>query len=315
MLFQQSFGRRGPAATFATLAVAAVVVLSACGADSNHEGGQTNSGTAAATPTGSANEPTTAASAAPGTTTAGGASSETTGGAATGTITVFAAASLQGAFDKIGMQFDQAHPNAHVRFSYAGSSALATQINDHAPADVFASANNSNMQRVVDANHVVGQPKIFARNTLEIMVAHGNPHHIMSLSDLTNSAVRVAVCAPDVPCGSFAKEVFEKANVTVTPVSQETSVTGVVTRVSTGEADAGIVYTTDVLAGGSRVQGISIPADQNVIAEYPIAELTNAPNSAGATAFIDYVASPAGQAVLASFGFKGGENLPFKSSK
>ena len=220
-----------------------------------------------------------------------------------GTVVVFAAASLNGAFDKIGAQFEKANPGVTVKFNYAGSSSLVTSIKQGAPADVFASANTANMTAVTDGHLASGTPKVFARNQAEIMVEAGNPKKIASVSDLANPAVKVVLCAPEVPCGSLAKQVFSKASVTVKPVSEETSVSGVVTKISLGEADAGLVYVTDVKAGGGKVTGVAVPASQNVVVDYPITELGDAPNAAGAAAFMAYVLSPPGQAVLASFGF------------
>jgi molybdate transport system substrate-binding protein len=220
-----------------------------------------------------------------------------------GTVVVFAAASLKDAFDQIGKQFEQANPGVSVKFNYAGSSSLATQIKQAAPADVFASADTTNMDTVTNDNLASGSPQEFARNNLEIMVAAGNPKHIKSVAGLANSDVKVAVCASDVPCGKYTQEVFSKAGVTVHPVSEETSVSSVVTKVTLGEADAGVVYTTDVKAAGDKAAGVAIPANQNVTAEYPIVALKDAPNSDGANAFIDYVMSSAGQKVLESFGF------------
>jgi molybdate transport system substrate-binding protein len=219
-----------------------------------------------------------------------------------GTVVVFAAASLKDAFDQIGKQFEQANPGVTVKFNYAGSSSLATQIKQAAPADVFASADTTNMDTVTNDN-LASNPQVFAKNTLEIMVAAGNPKHIKSVADLANSDVKVAVCASDVPCGKYTQEVFKNAGVTVNPVSEETSVSSVVTKVTLGEADAGVVYTTDVKAAGDKAAGVAIPANQNVTAEYPIVALKDAPNKDGATAFINYVLSSAGQKVLQSFGF------------
>ena len=219
-----------------------------------------------------------------------------------GTVVVFAAASLKDAFDQIGKQFEQANPGASVKFNYAGSSSLATQIKQAAPADVFASADTTSMDTVTNDNLASGA-KVFARNNLEIMVAAGNPKHIKSVAGLANSDVKVAVCASDVPCGKYAQEVFSKAGVTVHPVSEETSVSSVVTKVTLGEADAGVVYTTDVKAAGDKAAGVAIPANQNVTAQYPIVTLKDAPNKDGATAFMNYVFGSAGQKVLESFGF------------
>src|SRR5215469_15618494 len=159
-----------------------------------------------------------------------------------GTVVVFAAASLTKAFDKIGTQFEKAHPGTTVKFNYNGSSSLTSSITQGAKADVFASADTSNMDTVTKANDAVGQPKTFAKNEMEMMVAKGNPMHITSVSSLANPAVKVVLCASTVPCGKYAAEVFSKAGVTVRPVSEETNVGGVVTKVTLGEADAGMVY-------------------------------------------------------------------------
>jgi len=230
-------------------------------------------------------------------------SSTSASGKPSGQLLVFAATSLKAAFDQIGAGFEKANPDVTVKFNYNGSSSLATSINQGAPADVFASAAPSNMKTVTDAGHASGTPKIFARNQGEIMVEAGNPHNIKSLSDLANPAIKVVVCAPDVPCGALAQAIFKSAGVTVKPVSEETNVGGVVTKVTLGEADAGIVYVTDVKANESKAAGVPIPADQNQITDYPIVQVKDAPNAKAATAFISYVLGPDGQKVLASFGF------------
>jgi molybdate transport system substrate-binding protein len=235
-----------------------------------------------------------------------GPSSGSGSGQIKGTVVVFAAASLNNAFDKIGKQFEQQHTGVTMKFNYAGSSSLATSIKQGAKADLFASANTQNMKAVTDASLATGTPKVFAKNQLEIMVAKGNPMKITSVKSLESPSVKVAVCAPEVPCGAYSKDVFQKAGVTVKPVSEETSVSGVVTKVSLGEADAGVVYVTDVKAAGDKVSGVPIPPDQNVVADYPMVKLKDASDSAAATAFMNYVDSPAGQKVLASYGFQPG---------
>jgi len=222
----------------------------------------------------------------------------------TGTLVVFAATSLTDAFNQIGQQFEAANPGLTVKFNYNGSSSLATSINQGAPADVFASAAPKNMKTVTDAGEASGTPKDFATNSGEIMVEKGNPKHIKSVSDLANSAIKTVVCAPEVPCGQVATAIFKNAGVTVKPVSEETNVGGVVTKVTLGEADAGIVYVTDVKANESKASGVTIPANENDITSYPIAQLKAAPNATAAAAFISYVLGPQGQAVLASFGFQ-----------
>ncbi len=224
-------------------------------------------------------------------------------GKPSGQLVVFAATSLNKAFDKIGSQFEKADPGVTVKFNYNGSSSLATSLKQGAPADVFASANTANMDIVTGGKLASGSPAVFARNEAEIMVEAGNPQHIKSVSNLANPDHKVVVCAPEVPCGALATKVFKKAGVTVKPVSEETNVSGVVTKVSLGEADAGIVYVTDVKAGGSKIAGVPIPAGQNEVADYPIVQLKDAPNTSAAAAFIKYVLGPDGQKVLASFGF------------
>ena len=224
-------------------------------------------------------------------------------GKVSGTVVVFAATSLTDAFNKIGAQFEKAHPGVTVKFNYNGSSSLATSITQGAPADVFASAAPANMKTVTDAGDAAGTPQVFTRNTGEIMVEKGNPKKITSVKDLANPAIKVAVCAPQVPCGAVATAIFKNAGVTVKPVSEETNVGGVVTKVTLGEVDAGIVYVTDVKESEGKATGVPIPANQNDITEYPIVQVKGAPNATAGKAFISYVLGPDGQKVLASFGF------------
>jgi len=220
-----------------------------------------------------------------------------------GDLTVLAAASLTAAYNEIGQDFTKAHPNAKVTFSFGGSATLVTQILQGAPADVFASADQPNMQKLVDGGLADGKPAVFTQNKLQIVVQAGNPKKIAGLADLANPNLVVDLCAPAVPCGSYAAQAFARANVRVTPKSQEQDVKSVVTRVSLGEADAGIVYTTDVKAGGPSVAGVDIPADQNVVASYPIVRVKGTRNPTTANAFIDWVVGAMGQKVLAQYGF------------
>jgi molybdate transport system substrate-binding protein len=215
-------------------------------------------------------------------------------------IKVFAAASLTAAFNKLGSDFTAANPDAKVTFNFAGSQALATQIQQGAPADVFASADTRNMDKVKDR---VGAPNVFASNLLQIVVEKGNPKGVKGLSDLARGDLKVVLAAPDVPAGKYAKQALDKQGVSVKPVSQEDNVKAVVTKVSLGEADAGIVYVTDVTAGGDKVQGVDIPTDQNVTATYPIATVKASKNQSQAQAFVDLVQSDQGQQVLKSYGF------------
>jgi len=225
------------------------------------------------------------------------------GGEQTGAVTVFAAASLAAAFQSIGSAVGGA--NRRPEFSFAGSSTLVAQIQQGAPADVFASADLPNMQKLVDGGLVGGSPRVFAINRLQIVVAAGNPKRITSLADLGRPGLVVVLCAPAVPCGRYAGQALQRAGVSVVPASQETDVKAVVSKVALGEADAGIVYVTDVKAGGVSVQGIVIPDNQNVVARYPIAVMKSAHDGPAAQAFVDFVLSPEGQRILDSFGFGG----------
>ena len=219
-----------------------------------------------------------------------------------GSITVFAASSLTHAFTRIGANFENAHPGAVVHVTFAGSSTLAEQIEQGAIGDVFASADQPTMQRLVNAGLVSGSPSIFARNRLQIVVAAGNPKHIGGLADLSRAGLVVLLCAPAVPCGRYAIQSLRAAGVTVTPASQEADVKAVVSKVALGEADAGIVYVTDVKASGAAVQGIDIPARFNVTADYPMALLKDSQDAVLAGTFISYVLAD-GQHILAGDGF------------
>jgi molybdate transport system substrate-binding protein len=215
-------------------------------------------------------------------------------------ITVFAAASLTAAFTELGGQYTAANDGTKVTFNFAGSQALATQIQQDAPADVFASADTGNMDKVKD---LVGTPQSFAGNLLQIVVEQGDPKDVKGLEDLARGDLKVVLAAEEVPAGKYAKQVLDKAGVTVKPVSLEDNVKAVVSKVSLGEADAGIVYVTDVAAGGDKVEGVDIPKHQNVSATYPIATVKASENQQKAQAFVDLVRSAEGQQVLERFGF------------
>ena len=223
--------------------------------------------------------------------------------ASTGTITVFAAASLMGTFTQIGKQFEAAHPGDTVKFSFGGSSTLATQITGGAPADVFASAAPANMDTVVTAGDA-SSPKDFAKNTAEVAVPPANPGQVTSVNDLAKSSVKVALCQPKVPCGVVAAEVFKNAGITVKPVTLQPDVKSVLTQVELGNVDAGMVYVTDVKAAGAKVKGVPVPAGDNASTLYPIAAISSSTHQAEAEAFVSYVLSPAGQQVLAAAGFR-----------
>ncbi len=220
-----------------------------------------------------------------------------------GSITVFAAASLKEAFTTIGTQFEAAHPGVKVTFSFGASSALATQITSGAPADVFASASPKNMQQVVTAGDA-SNPVTFASNMMEVATPPANPAHVASVADLAKSSVKVALCQPQVPCGSTAARVFKNAKITVKPVTLQPDVKSVLTQVEIGNVDAGVVYVTDVKAAGAKVKGVVIQADENASTAYPIAPVSKSGNPATAKAFTDYVVSPPGQRVLAAAGFE-----------
>jgi len=222
--------------------------------------------------------------------------------ALSGTVNVFAAASLKDAFTTLGQQFEAAHPGTRIVFNFGPSSGLAAQITAGAPADVFASASTKNMDQVVKAAAATS-PTDFAGNIMEIAVPPGNPANVTQLSDLAGSAVKVALCQKAVPCGVTAAKVFTNAGLTVVPVTQEVDVKAVLTKVTLGEVDAGVVYVTDVRAAGGKVRGIAIPAEVNASTTYPIATLTRAPNRTTAQAFTDYVLSADGASVLAAEGF------------
>ncbi len=188
--------------------------------------------------------------------------------------------------------------------SFGGSSTLVAQIQQGAIGDIFASADQPNMQKAVDAGLVAGSPSIFAHNRLEIVVGAGNPKHVTGLSDLAHSGMVVVLCAFAVPCGRYAMQALQKAGVTVKPASQEIDVKAVVSKVALGEADAGIVYVTDVKAAGAGVQGVEIPLSLNVVADYPVAVLKDSQNVPLAKAFVSYLLG-AGQPTLARYGFTG----------
>jgi molybdate transport system substrate-binding protein len=224
--------------------------------------------------------------------------------AVSGNVTVFAAASLTGSFTRIGADFGAAHPGAKVTFNFAGSSALAAQINQGAPADVFASAAPATMKTVTDAGNGDGTPVTFARNQLVIAVPNGNPKAIAGLADLTRPGVKVALCAARVPCGAAAKTVLEAGGVALTPVTLEQDVKAALQKVKLGEVDAALVYRTDVDASASDVDGVEFPESGTAVNDYPIVVLREAPNKAAAHAFVAFVRSAQGRAVLAAAGFQ-----------
>ena len=217
-------------------------------------------------------------------------------------LRILAAASLATVMPKLATAYDADHPGTSFQFAFAGSSTLASQIVNGAPADVFASADSQNMTRVTTAGLADGAPTTFATNTLEIVAAKGNPKKIHGLPDLARPGLVVVLCAPDVPCGGYAQQSLRAAGVTVHPASLETDVSSVLRKVQLGEADAGIVYTTDV-RGANSVSGVPIPDRLNIMAIYPVAALKSAHDRAAARSFVSFLGSPVARQVLRDAGF------------
>ena len=257
------------------VAAAALLALSACGG-----GSSTSSGTAA-TPSPAARN-----------------------SGVIGNVNVFAAASLTETFTQIGKDFEAANPRVTVKFNFAGSSALATQINTGAPADVFASASPTNMKTVTDAGNADGTPTTFVKNQLVIAVPKGNPKHIAGLADLTRPGVKVAECAAAVPCGAAAIKALAAAKVALKPVTLEQDVKSALSKVKLGEVDAALVYRTDAKAAASSVDGVEFPESAQAINLYPIVVLKNSTDQGAAQAFVAYVLSDKGMAVLTAAGFQ-----------
>ena len=220
-----------------------------------------------------------------------------------GTLTVFAAASLKATFTRLAAEFEARNPGTKVALSFAGSSDLATQISQGAPVDVFASADTRNMTRVADAGLLDGTPTNFATNVLVVAVPPSNPASVTSFADLARPGVKVVVCASQVPCGAATDAVEKASGVTLSPVSEESSVTDVLGKVTSGEADAGLVYVTDVKGAGDRVKGIPVAEAGKAVNTYPIATVGSSRNKVLAAAFIAMVTGPEGRTTLADAGF------------
>ena len=222
--------------------------------------------------------------------------------ALTGTVTVFAAASLTDTFDTLAAEFERQNPGVDVAISYGGSSGLAAQITEGAPADVFAAASEATMQVVVDAGDATGAT-VFATNTLVLVVPHGNPAGVTGLTDLADPRLAIALCDPAVPCGALAQTLLETAGVTAAPDTLEEDVKAVLTKVELGEADAGLVYVTDAHAPDATVDIVYVPDAQEVVTRYPIAVLSAAPNPDAARAWVDFVLSDEGRQAISDAGF------------
>ncbi len=228
-------------------------------------------------------------------------SSVSSGSAPTGTLTIFAAASLQKTFDEMKVRFTAANPGVTVKtIEYDGSSILVTQLENGADADVFASADDANMAKV---SNLTNAPVEFASNELEIAVAPGNPKKITGLADLAKAGTSVVLCATGVPCGTAAQKALTAAKVTITPVSSEQNVTAVVTKIAGGEADAGLVYQTDVKANSGKIDGVNFPEAAQAVNSYPIATLKATKNLAAAQAFVALVTGAQGRQLLSDAGF------------
>jgi molybdate transport system substrate-binding protein len=218
------------------------------------------------------------------------------------TLTVFAAASLKGTFSTLGQQFEAAHAGTRVSFSFGGSADLVTQLQQGAPGDVFASADTKNMDKASADGLIHGTPVNFATNTLEIAVPPGNPAKITSFADLAKPGVKVVVCAPEVPCGAATQKVEAETKVPLLPVSEENAVTDVLGKVQSGEADAGLVYVTDVKGAAGKVTGVPFPEASAAVNTYPIAALAGSKNAALADQFVALVTGPDGRQVLSAAG-------------
>ncbi|WP_419926416.1 molybdate ABC transporter substrate-binding protein [Candidatus Poriferisocius sp.] len=216
------------------------------------------------------------------------------------TVTVYAAASLSEAFEDLAAEYEAANPQIDVELSFAGSARLAAQITAGARADVFAAADGANMSRVVAEGRTVAPPVAFARNGLALVVPSGNPGSVTELADLSDDGLVLAVCAPEVPCGALAQAVLADAGVDAEPDTEETSVRAVLTKVMLGEADAGLVYATDVAAGGNKVASVPL-GPQIRFNDYPVAAVSDRAAAAG---FVDFVLGPDGQRILRSHGFE-----------
>lgn len=219
------------------------------------------------------------------------------------TVTVFAAASLKKTFTVIGDEFTKANPGTTIEFSFGGSSDLVTQLTQGAHADVFASADTANMDKAAKAGLVAGDPVNFASNVLTIVVAPGNPKQITSVADLARPGLNVVVCAPQVPCGAATRRIETLTAVSLTPVSEESSVTDVLNKVTSGQADAGLVYVTDAIGAGDKVTAVAVPEASRAVNTYPIAVLKGAENAYAAGEFVAMVTGPRGQKALAEAGF------------
>ena len=225
------------------------------------------------------------------------------GSSVEGELLVSAAASLTNAFADVESGFEEENPEVDVVLNLGSSSALREQILEGAPADVFAPANTSNMDQVAEAGELSGEAEIFATNSLQIAVPSGNPGGVTGLEDFAREELLIGLCAEPVPCGDFGRQALAHAGVIPSIDTNEPDVRALLTKIAAGELDAGITYVTDVLSASGDVEGVEIPAEMNVVAEYPIATLAGAPNPDAAAAWVEFVLSDEGQAILTGYGF------------
>lgn len=265
--------RKGGMATGLTVGAAMALLLAACGGSDDDTAG------------------------------ASGTSGSATGEPVTGEVRVLAAASLTDVFEDVATEFEEQNPEAEVTFSFAGSSALVTQVVEGAPADVLATASEGTMDDAVDADAVRGEPAVFARNALVLVVPAGNPGDVSGLADLADGERFVGLCAEDVPCGALATDVLADEGVTPQVDTYEPDVRSLLTKVTSGELDAGLVYRTDALAAGDDVEIVEVPGLDDHVTAYPIAPLADAPNAAAAERFVELVLGDEGQAILGDAGF------------
>jgi molybdate transport system substrate-binding protein len=228
---------------------------------------------------------------------------EAAGDKPSGTVVVFAAASLKESFTAIGKEFEAANPGVKVTFNFGASSTLAQNITQGAPADVFAAASPATMKTVTTAGDAAGEPAVFVRNQLQIAVPTGNPAKVTGLPDFAKADLKIALCAKQVPCGAAADKAFAAAGITPKPDTLEQDVKATLTKVVLGEVDAALVYRTDVRAAGDKVEGVDFPEATKAINDYPIVTLKEAPNAAAARTFVDFVRSEQGRAALTKAGF------------
>ncbi|GAB2715937.1 molybdate ABC transporter substrate-binding protein [Streptomyces bullii] len=225
-------------------------------------------------------------------------------GHGTKTVTVFAASSLSGALEEARSAFAKAHPSLKIRLNMGGSSTLVAQLRNGAPADLFASADETTMDKAVDAGLTDGSVRLFAGNTLSLLVQKGNPQKISGLRDLNREGLTVSLCGPQVPAGRYARQALRSAGVPVPRGGEELDVKQVASRVTLGEADVGIVYTTDAKAVAGKADEVAIAEDHNVVAHYPASVLKTGDNAAGAKVFLDFLLSLEGRQILKKHGFR-----------